>query len=100
MRIKAGDTAPDLTADLNADVTGATVTYRIMKLNRVFAATGTVTVDNAATGLVRIPGSALAALAVGGYYVEFRVVYAGGAIQRFPQGSYLELMVKPAAPAA
>lgn len=100
MRIKAGDTAPNLQADLNADVSGATVTYRIMKLNRTFAATGTATVDNATTGLVSVPGSALASLAVGGYHVEFRVVYAGGAIQRFPQGSYLELLVKPAAPAA
>ena len=43
MKIKAGDTYPNPTADLNADVTGATVEFRMMHLDGTFLLEGPAT---------------------------------------------------------
>jgi hypothetical protein len=97
MRIKAGDTAPNLLADTNADLTGATAVIRVREL-----ATQTSVIDRACTitdptnGLV--DGGDASTLPVGEYQWHIVVTFAGGEIQSFPQGSYLELIVNEAIP--
>lgn len=101
-RVKAGDTAPNIIAQvLNGttpvNLSGATVRCRIRE-----TATGKSVIDRAATitdatnGIV--DGGDASTLAVGAYEIEFVVTYAGGEIQRFPQGSSLELLVLAATP--
>lgn len=97
MKIKQGDTAPNITIDTNADLTGATARVRVRQLS-----TGTSVLDRAGTitdapnGI--IDGGDASTLPVGAYQIEAVVTFGGGEIQRFPQGSYLELIVKPAIP--
>lgn len=94
MKVKQGDTFPKLTADMNADVSGATVRARVRN-----AASGVSVLDSAATvtdpvqGLVELtlPNT----LPIGAYQAEFMVTFSGGAVQRFPQGSWLEILVLP-----
>lgn len=100
MRVKQGDTFPNPAADLNADITGATVRFRMMHLNGTFFLNQPGVIDNATTGLVHYVWQAGNTDTIGAYLCEWVVTYGGGAIQRFPQGSYLELMVEKAVPAA
>ena len=100
MIIKQGDTFPQPTADLNADVTGASVVFRLKRATTgAFVLGGSATIDDAANGIVRYTGS-IASLTQGMYLGEWVVTFAGGAIQRFPQDSSQEIVVRPAAPAA
>ncbi len=102
MYLKQGDTAPKVQGDLNADVTGATVLFRLMKLNGTFVMSRTATITDAANGIVEyqwVSGD-LALLLPGAYRAEFVVTFADTRVERFPQRSYLELIVKPAVPAA
>ena len=100
MRIKAGDTIP-ITADLNADLTGATVVCRVMHApTGVFLLTGAATVTDAATGLVSFDLTAGQTADAGAYFVEWVVTFAGGDVQRFPGSSYQEIVIDEAVPAA
>jgi hypothetical protein len=107
MRIKAGDTIP-MTASLKdgtgtaVNLTGATVVgYIYHSPTGVFLSSGTATVVGDATlGNVSLALSAGQTAAPGGYFVEWKVTFAGGAIQRFPGSSYNEIVIDPAAPAA
>lgn len=100
MRVKQGDTFPNPTADLNADVTGATVRFRMMHLDGTFFLNQPAVIDDATNGIVHYVWQAGDTDVVGAYRCDFLVTFAGGAIQRFPQGSYLEVIVKAAVPAA
>jgi hypothetical protein len=100
MKLKVGDTAPDPVADLNTDVSGATVLFRLMKLNGAFVFSRAATIDNAVNGIVRYTWQAGDTNTAGAYLGEFVVTYAGGDVQRFPQGSYLEVLIRPAVPAS
>jgi hypothetical protein len=98
MRIKAGDTVP-ITADLNADLSGATVVgYVYHAVTGVFLMSGTATVINPTQGLVSLPLSAVQTATPGAYFVEWKVTFGGGAIQRFPGSSYNEIVIDSAAP--
>jgi hypothetical protein len=100
MRIKAGDTVP-FTADLNADLTGATVVGRVMHApTGVFLISTSATVIDAPNGLVSLPLSAGQTATPGAYFVEWFVIFGGGTLQRFPGSSYNELVIDPAVPAA
>ena len=100
MRIKEGDTFPNPTADLNADVTGAAVEFRMMHLNGTFLLEGPAVIDTPATGFVHYDWAAGDTDIPGAYRCEFVVTYSSGTIQRFPQGSYLEILIRPEVPAA
>jgi hypothetical protein len=100
LRIKQGDTIP-ITADLNADLSGASVVCRIMHApTGVFLLSGAATVTDAATGLVSFDLSAGQTAAAGSYFVEWVVTFGGGDVQRFPGSSYNEIVIDPAVPAA
>jgi hypothetical protein len=100
MRIKQGDTIP-ITADLNANLSGATVLCRIMHApTGTFLLSGAATVTDAPTGLVSFDLSAGQTAAAGAYFVEWVVTFGGGDVQRFPGSSYQEMVIDPAVPAA
>lgn len=102
MKIKQGDTAPNiiitcLSGTTPVNLTGATVRIRVRG-----GPTGTSVLDRAGTitdapnGIV--DGGDASTLAVGSYQIHAVVTFSGGEIQTFPQGSYLELIVKQAIP--
>lgn len=95
MYLKQGDLSPALTGDLNADVTGATVVAVLRKQHGTTVLTRTCTITDGPTGIVTYQWVAGDTDIAGTYSVEFKVTYAGGAIQRFPQRSYRELTIKP-----
>jgi hypothetical protein len=100
LRIKAGDTIP-ITADLNADLTGASVLCRIMHApTGVFLLSGAATVTDASNGLVSFDLTAGQTATSGAYFVEWVVTFGGGDVQRFPGSSYNEIVIDPAVPAA
>lgn len=97
MRVKAGDTAPNLIADTNANLTGATVRVRVRELSTSTSVIDRLaTVIDAANGIVDCGDAST--LPAGAYQWEVVATFAGGEVERFPQGSYLELLVKPAIP--
>ena len=86
MRIKAGDTIP-IPADLNADLSGASVVFRMMKLNGTFHLSGAATVTNASQGLVSFDFTAGQIATPGAYRCEWVVTFGGGDGPRFPGSS-------------
>lgn len=108
MILKAGDTAPKATATLMngttpVDLTGAAVLMRVKSVpTDRFVMSKTATIPSPTEGTVEyqwITGD-IALLPAGAYFIEWVVTFAGGLIQRFPQPSNNELIVRPAAPAA
>jgi hypothetical protein len=101
LRIKAGDTIP-ITADLNADLSGATVVCRIMHApTGVFLLSGSaLVVGDPTLGNVSFDLTAGQTAAPGAYFVEWVVTFAGGDVQRFPGSSYNEIVIDQAVPAA
>jgi hypothetical protein len=96
MRIKVGDTFPNPSADLNADITGATaVVFRMRHLDGSPFLEQPAVIDDAATGIVHYVWQAGNTGQEGAYRCDWRVTYAGGAIQRFPAASYLEIVIAP-----
>src|SRR6266542_3470439 len=105
MNLKQGDTAPKVQGALTSgptntpvNVTGATVLFRLMKLNGTFVMSKTASVTDAVNGLVEyqwVSGD-LALLLPGAYRAEFVVTFADTRVERFPQRSYLEVIVRPA----
>lgn len=98
MFLKAGDTAPKAVGDLNADITGATVRFRLMKLNGTAVLDKAATITDASLGKVEyqwVTGDTTV-LVPGAYRGEFVVTFAGGLIERFPQRSYVEVIVRSA----
>jgi hypothetical protein len=82
-------------------MTGASVVFRMMHLDGTFFLSGAAVIDDASQGIVHYAWQAGNTNTPGAYRCEFVVTYAGGAIQRFPQGSFLEVIViRPAVPAA
>jgi hypothetical protein len=104
MYLKSGDTAPAFVADLNANITGATVSVRFSKLNGTFVMVRSGVITDGPTGIVTYqwvaPGDNVLIATPGAYRADVMVTFAGGAIERFPQRSYLEVVVRPAVPAA
>ena len=95
--IVAGDTAPNLIIDTNADLTGATARLRLRD-----GPSGKSLIDRAATitdapnGIV--DGGDGSTLPAGDYEFRAVVTFAGGEIQNFPQRGWLELHVEAAIP--
>jgi hypothetical protein len=108
MILKQGDLAPKIQSPLTSNgtavnLTGATVLFRLKRLSGAFVFSKTATIVSPATnGIVeyQLVSGDLAALTPGAYLGEWVVTYADTRVQRFPQGWDLELVVKPAAPAA
>src|SRR6266508_1136065 len=104
MYLKTGDTAPAFTADTNADLTAATASVRFSKLNGDFVMVRTGTITDAPNGIVTYQWVAANDGALinnpGAYRADVFVTFAGGQVERFPQRSYLEIVVRPSVPAA
>ena len=98
--LTAGDTFPNPTADLNADVTGCTIRFRMMHLDGRFHLEGPASIADAAQGIVFYDWQPGNTNTVGAYRCQFHVTYPSGDVQRFPQDSYLELIIRPAVPVA
>jgi hypothetical protein len=88
--------------DLNADITGASaITCKVMhSVTGVFAFSTSATVVDAPTGIITFTPTAGQTAVAGGYFVETKVTFGGGAIQTFPGSSYNEIVIDPAVPAA
>lgn len=96
MKIKAGDTAPSVGFDLNADVSGASVTFRAMNATtQVAFQNGTATITDAPNGIGTYTFNPAPASEMT-LWCEVIVTYGGGAVQRFPQRGYLEVSVQKA----
>jgi hypothetical protein len=94
--LKQGDLFPPVVGDLNADVTGATVQVILRKAHSSTVITKSCTLTDAVNGIVTAANWAAGETdIVGTYWVEFKVTFAGGAIERFPQRSYRELIIRP-----
>jgi len=97
MWIKQGDLYPPLRIDTNADVTGAT--SKVAKMRKVHGSTiitKTLTTSGDPTqGILEYTWVAPDTDVPGTYLVEAIVTFASGAIQRFPQRSYLEVVIRP-----
>jgi hypothetical protein len=95
MRLKQGDLAPKLTIDTNADVTGAT--SKVAKIRRRHGGTvvtkALIVVGSPTDGVLEYQWVAPDTDVAGTYEIEAVVTFAGGVIQRFPQGSDLELII-------
>jgi hypothetical protein len=102
--LKAGDTYPPFIADTNADLTGATTLVKISKLDGSSVLSRTGVISDAPGGLTneRVTYQWVAANDAalitnpGAYRAEVLVTFAGGAVERFPQRSWLEVIVRPA----
>jgi hypothetical protein len=97
MYLKQGDLYPPLTIDTNADVTGATskvAKMRCVGTSTVITKTLTTTGDPT-QGILAYTWVAPDTDVAGTYLVEAIVTFASGAIQRFPQRSYLEVIILP-----
>lgn len=95
MYLKAGDLAPKLIGDLNADVTGATVVAKLRRVHTAVTMSKTCTLDDATNGIVSYQWVAGDTDVPGSYIVEFLVTFSGGTPQRFPQRSYREISILP-----
>jgi len=96
MRLVEGDTFPEPTYDLNADVTGATsIKFRLMNLQDIGVIDDDAVAVDEDEGIVKYPDS-MAALPAGAYRGAFVVTFAGGDVQHFPQAGHIEVLVEQA----
>lgn len=96
MHLKQGDLAPALRIDTNADVTGATsLLAKIRRIHNTTVLSKTLSVVDAPTGVLQYQWVAGDTDVPGTYLIEAVVTFAGGLVERFPQGSNLELVIKP-----
>jgi hypothetical protein len=94
--IKQGDLYPPLVIDTNADTTGATsLVAKIRKVHGSTVLTKTLTNTTPLEGILTYNWVAPDTDVPGTYLVEAIVTFASGAIQRFPQRSYLEVVIRP-----
>jgi hypothetical protein len=102
--LKRNDTAPAITATLTDEngvivLTGATVRFKLAAapesgltftpINRV------CTVTNATKGQVSFAWQAGDTTQAGIYRGEFEVTFAGGSIETYPAGEYLDIIILP-----
>ena len=95
MRLKAGDTAPTLTVNTNADLTGATAVAKLRRVHDGTVVTKTLTITDPANGVCQYAWQTGDTDTPGYYLVEALVTFSGGSVQRFPQGSYMEVLILP-----
>ena len=97
MILAPGDTFPNPSADLNADITGATTRRFIMRHldgSAFLSTTSNIIVDNAAQGLLHYDWQATNTDTIGAYRCRFVITFASGDIQTFPQDSDLEVIIR------
>lgn len=100
-KIKQNDTSPSLEATLKdgngtvIDLTGATVNFHMRQIGKT-----TVKVDASATvsspatsGVVEYQWTASDTDTIGVFQGEFEVTYSTGAIETFPNGSYIAIEI-------
>jgi hypothetical protein len=96
MLMKQGDTAPALVIDTNANTTGATsLLAKIRRRHQSTVLSKTLTNTDPANGILTYQWITGDTDTVGTYEIEAVVTFADGRIERFPQGSDLELIILP-----
>ncbi len=95
MILKQGDLAPALVIDTNADTTGATsLLAKIRRLHQSTVLSKTLVNTDPVNGILTYQWVAGDTDIPGTYQIEAVVTFADGRIERFPQRSYLELVIK------
>ena len=95
MQLKAGDLAPKLQLDLNANLTGATVVAKIRRLHQSTVLSKTLSVTDAPNGLCEYQWVAGDTDTVGTYYIDVLVTFSGPIPEHFPQMFHRELIIRP-----
>ena len=95
MKIKLGDTAPPLVVNMNANLTGATAQVKFRRVHDDVVLTRNLAVTDPGNGIAEYVWQVGDLDTPGTYLVEAVVTFAGGEVQTFPQGSYLEVLVLP-----
>ena len=94
--IKTGDTSPSLKYQLlpTIDLTGATVVFNMRSGGSVIISRApAVIVGSPVSGVVAYDWIAGNTATVGTYEAEFEVTYAGGAVETYPNSSYIYVMI-------
>lgn len=95
MWLKVGDLQPKLRMDLNVDLTAAAgVVAKLRRKHQATVLTKTMTVTDAPTGVGEYQWLSGDTDIAGTYLVEFLVTWSGGTVQRFPQASNKEVIIK------
>ena len=98
--IKQNDTAPILQASLKdandqiITLTGATVQFKMRAVSSTTALiNSSATIVDADSGSVKYEWVANDTQTAGSYFAEFQVTFAGGRIETFPNGEYIQITI-------
>lgn len=95
--IKRGDTSPSLLYAITpttTDLTGATARFNMRKGSTVkVSRAAAVIVTHTGTPTVRYDWLAADTDTAGEYEAEFEVTYAGGAVETFPNSTYIPVVI-------
>lgn len=97
MILAPGDTFPNPSADLNANITGATQRRFVMKKldgSPFLDTTANIVVDDAGLGQLHYDWQTGNTDTRGAYLCRFLITFASGDIQTFPQDSDLEVLIR------
>lgn len=95
MYLKAGDLAPKLQFDLNANCTGATAVAKIRRWHQATTLSKTLTFTDAPNGICEYQWVAGDTDTVGTYSVDVLVTFPGSIPEHFPQAYDRELIIGP-----
>jgi hypothetical protein len=95
--IKRGDTSPSLRFALepeSVDLTSATCTFQMRLRRGAVVIDSLAVVESASPPVVRYNWADGDTGTVGTYEAEFRVTYADGAIETFPNSGFISVLIK------
>lgn len=93
--MKAGNLAPAITIDTNANLTGATaLTMTMRRFHTTTTTTKTMTATDVANGILTYQWVAGDTDTPGTYAIQAKATFSGN-VETFPQRSYLELVILP-----
>ena len=95
--IKRGDTSPALRFALSPetiDLSGASVSFQMRPRRSAISVDETATIDSALPPIVSYSWSASDTATAGIYEAEFRVTYADGTIETFPNNDFISIVIK------
>jgi len=98
--IKQNDTAPILQANLKdandvaVDVTGASIAFKMRPVSSTTATINTAAaIIDGEAGSVKYEWVGSDTATAGSYFAEFQVTFAGGRIETFPNGDYIQITI-------
>ena len=95
--IKRGDTSPALRFALapdTIDLSGATVNFQMRPRRSAISVDTVATIDSATPPIVSYSWSSGDTVTAGIYEAEFRVTYADGTIETFPNNDFISVIIK------